>query len=128
MQFYPGDSLNGDHSNYWAPNAACMRGMLDAAGFETTAEDVAGSRGIFHARRIVDPTAVYYRRLAKTTVPQAESSDDGARAYIHSLEAEVERKEAQLAATLADRRAAPGAARSRGGGIVRRAARALRGR
>jgi tRNA (mo5U34)-methyltransferase len=128
MQFYPGDSLNGDHSNYWAPNAACMRGMLDAAGFETTAEDVAGSRGIFHARRVVDPTAVYYRRLAKTTVPQAESSDDGARAYIHSLEAEVERKEAQLAAALADRRAAPGAARSRGGGIVRRAVRALRGR
>jgi hypothetical protein len=103
--------------------------MLDAAGFETTAEDVAGSRGIFHARRIVDPTAVYYRRLAKTTVPQAESSDDGARAYIHSLETEVERKEAQLAAALADNRDAAGAARPRGGGgIVRRAARALRGR
>jgi tRNA (mo5U34)-methyltransferase len=129
MQFYPGDTLNGDHSNYWAPNAACVRGMLDAAGFETTAEDVAGSRGIFHARRIVDPTAVYYRRLAKTTVPQAESSDDGARAYIHSLETEVERKEAQLAAALADNRDAAGAARPRGGGgIVRRAARALRGR
>jgi tRNA (mo5U34)-methyltransferase len=71
MQFYPGDALNGDHSNYWAPNAACLRGLLDAAGFRPTAEDVAGQRGIFHARRIVDPTAVYHRRLEKTTVEQA---------------------------------------------------------
>ena len=71
MQFYPGDSLNGDASNYWAPNAACVRGLFDAAGFATTAEDVGGPRGIFHARRIVDPAAVYHRRLEKTTVEQA---------------------------------------------------------
>jgi hypothetical protein len=102
--------------------------MLEAAGFAATAEDVAGPRGIFHARRIADPTAVYYRRLAKTTVQQAESSDDGARARIRSLEAEVERKEAQLAAALAPERDAPAAVPSRGRGIVGRAARALRGR
>jgi hypothetical protein len=128
MQFYPGESLNGDPSNYWAPNAACVRGLLDAAGFETTAEDVAGPRGIFHARRVVDPTAIYYRRLEKTTVEQAEGSDAGARAYIRSLESEVERKETQLAAALADKREAPAAVRSRGGGIVHRAVRVLRGR
>jgi tRNA (mo5U34)-methyltransferase len=71
MQFYPGDSLNGDHSNYWAPNAACMRGLLRTAGFENTGETVAGSRGIFHGRQIFDATTVYHRRLEKTTPAQA---------------------------------------------------------
>ena len=138
MQFYPGDSLNGDASNYWAPNAACVGGLLDAAGFATTAEDVGGPRGIFHARRIVDPAAVYHRRLEKTTVEQAgrgataapppdgdgargggagerlevelasvrqhlnrsDAELAGAREYIGTLEAEIERKEAHLAAAL----------------------------
>ena len=71
MQFYPEDSLNGDHSNYWAPNAACTRGMLRAAGFAVTGESVGGARGIFHARQTVDDTAIYHRRLEKTTVGQA---------------------------------------------------------
>jgi tRNA (mo5U34)-methyltransferase len=109
MQFYPGDTLNGDPSNYWAPNAACVRGMLGAAGFETKAEDVAGSRGIFHARRIVDPTAVYYRRLEKTTVEQAagpattpgadEHDDDGGRLEVElaSARQHLNRCDAELA-------------------------------
>ena len=71
MQFYPGDALNGDHSNYWAPNAACMRGLLSTAGFAVADEAVAGSRGIFHARQMFDPTTVYHRRLEKTTPGEA---------------------------------------------------------
>jgi tRNA (mo5U34)-methyltransferase len=71
MQFYPEDSLNGDHSNYWAPNSACTRGMLRAAGFAVTSEAVGGARGIFHARQTIDDTAIYHRRLEKTTVEQA---------------------------------------------------------
>jgi len=136
MQFYPGDTLNGDHSNYWAPNAACVRGLLRDAGFAATAEDVSGARGIFSARRTLDPTVAYHRRLEKTTVAQArppqtpllagagdaapaegraavelssvrqvlarsESELAGAREYIASLEAEVERKEADLVAAYA---------------------------
>jgi tRNA (mo5U34)-methyltransferase len=75
MQFYPGDALNGDHSNYWAPNAACVRGLLRDAGFAATAEDVSGSRGIFLARRTLDATAAYHRRLEKTTFAQARPPD-----------------------------------------------------
>jgi septal ring factor EnvC (AmiA/AmiB activator) len=71
MQFYPGDALNGDNSNYWAPNAACVRGLLSDAGFTATAQDVSGSRGIFLARRTLDPTLAYHRRLEKTTFAQA---------------------------------------------------------
>jgi tRNA (mo5U34)-methyltransferase len=71
MQFYPGDSLNGDQSNYWSPNAACVRGLLRDAGFEVGAEDVSGARGIFLARRTLDATTAYHRHLEKTTVAQA---------------------------------------------------------
>ena len=164
MQFYPEDALNGDHSNYWAPNAACTRGMLRAAGFSVTNEAVAGQRGIFHAHQTVDDTAIYHRRLEKTTVEQAgggaaaDRPDEpmsesrleralasarqhvsrsdaelaGAREYIRSLETEVARKEAALAAALEQRAGEPAVAPPAGGeGLrsrVRRAADDLRGR
>ena len=33
-RFFPGAELNGDISNWWAPNLAGLRGALTAAGFE----------------------------------------------------------------------------------------------
>ncbi len=64
-QFYPGDALRGDHTNYWAPNAPCMRGLMEAAGFEVTGTAVDGARGIFSGRRVEDATAMFHRRLEK---------------------------------------------------------------
>ena len=32
-EFFPGQELNGDASNWWAPNAAALSGMCRAAGF-----------------------------------------------------------------------------------------------
>ena len=32
-EFFPADELNGDASNWWAPNAAALSGMCRAAGF-----------------------------------------------------------------------------------------------
>lgn len=32
-EFFPGQELNGDASNWWAPNAAALAGMCRAAGF-----------------------------------------------------------------------------------------------
>lgn len=52
--FYPGDELNGDSSNWWGPNRACVEGMLHAVGFpgiEFTEHPIIPSRGIFRARR-----------------------------------------------------------------------------
>lgn len=66
-QFYPGDALNGDPTNYWAPNAACMRGLLEDAGFAVRDEHVAGPRGIFHARQIDDPGKAHFRRIEQST-------------------------------------------------------------
>ena len=33
MVYYPGDSFNNDDTNYWAPNAAALKGMLKDLGF-----------------------------------------------------------------------------------------------
>jgi tRNA (mo5U34)-methyltransferase len=155
MQFYPGDSLNGDHSNYWAPNAACTCALLQTAGFAVTREAVVGARGVFHARQRVDHTMLYHRRLEKTTpaqavgtgpltaapaaiaeappgAPQDPSGDSPlrrelarAREHIRSLEAEVQRKHAALVAARAEGDAAADAGLRR---RLRRAADDLRGR
>ena len=33
MVYFPGDSLNNDDTNYWAPNVAAMKGILKDLGF-----------------------------------------------------------------------------------------------
>lgn len=33
MRFYPGDEINGDSTNWWGPNAACVKAMLHDVGF-----------------------------------------------------------------------------------------------
>ena len=33
MAFYPGRELNSDPTNWWAPNVACLEGMLQTCGF-----------------------------------------------------------------------------------------------
>ena len=33
--FYPGFELDGDWSNWWGPNPAAVRGMLEQVGFES---------------------------------------------------------------------------------------------
>jgi len=52
MVFYPGDSLNGDPSNYWGPNRQCVTEMLFEVGFaEVDMVAHAGTRMAFRARR-----------------------------------------------------------------------------
>ncbi|CAN5140954.1 hypothetical protein BH20ACT16_BH20ACT16_00650 [soil metagenome] len=70
MQFHPGDSLHGDHTNYWSPNAACTRGLMQAAGFAFEREVVLGTRGIFVGRRVFESTQVYHRRIEKATIAE----------------------------------------------------------
>lgn len=35
FEFFPSDELNGDDSNWWAPNAAALMGLCRAAGFSS---------------------------------------------------------------------------------------------
>lgn len=74
MQFHPGDSLHGDHTNYWSPNATCTRALMEAAGFAVVDEVILGKRGIFVGRRVVDSTQMYHRRIEKATVAEGPAS------------------------------------------------------
>lgn len=66
MQFFPGDALNGDPTNYWAPNATAARQLLADAGFACRHEHVEGPRGIFVADRVWDEREVYLRRRERS--------------------------------------------------------------
>lgn len=54
MRFYPNGELDGDPTNWWAPNRACVEAMLRDVGFKTirfSRPDYRFKRGIFHAWR-----------------------------------------------------------------------------
>lgn len=60
MRFFPNSELDGDATNWWSPNPACVIAMLEALDFqqidftphpETRIGDQQPVRGIFHARR-----------------------------------------------------------------------------
>lgn len=47
MQFYPGDSLRGDATNYWGPNMRCVEAMLEEANFSVTRSILLRHRAVF---------------------------------------------------------------------------------
>jgi tRNA (mo5U34)-methyltransferase len=50
MVFYPGDELDGDGSNWWGPNVACMTALLKTIGFKRVqASKSHAGRATFHA-------------------------------------------------------------------------------
>jgi tRNA (mo5U34)-methyltransferase len=53
MMFYPGRELNNDPSNWWGPNIACVRALLNMVGFSKieVTPGAAPSRYFFHAYR-----------------------------------------------------------------------------
>jgi tRNA (mo5U34)-methyltransferase len=54
MRFYPGAELDGDPTNWWSPNRACMVAMLRDLGFPRVTfrrPDWRWRRGMFHAHR-----------------------------------------------------------------------------
>lgn len=54
MRFYPGRELDGDPTNWWAPNRPCMEAMLRDLGFRRVTfrrPDRRFRRGMFHAER-----------------------------------------------------------------------------
>jgi len=69
MQFYPGNSLNNDPSNAWAPNQACLRAMLEESGFAVDRELRMGYRAIAFAQRSEDDARTYWRRRDRAVGP-----------------------------------------------------------
>jgi tRNA (mo5U34)-methyltransferase len=62
MQFYPGDSLNNDPSNAWAPNQAALRAMVEESGFAVDRELKMGQRALAFGHRTEDATRDFWRR------------------------------------------------------------------
>jgi tRNA (mo5U34)-methyltransferase len=61
-QFYPRRML-GNPSNWWGPNLAGLRAMVEAAGFGVERSEILGSRGLVVARRAEDPEAGFWREF-----------------------------------------------------------------
>ncbi|HEU4664488.1 MAG TPA: methyltransferase domain-containing protein [Dokdonella sp.] len=66
MAFYPRDTLNGDHSNWWGPNPQCMFELLESIGWMQVYYQphpvVGAGRGVYHAFRSADAAARLLRR------------------------------------------------------------------
>lgn len=65
LQFYPGKELGGDPTNFFVPNHAGMRALLEAAEFQVIASESGPkhlpSRAIARARAVHNPEVAFYR-------------------------------------------------------------------
>jgi tRNA (mo5U34)-methyltransferase len=68
MQFYPGNALNNDFTNYWAPNELCMRRMLEENLFEVTRTVSNGPRAIFESRVRSDARLERFNQISRGLV------------------------------------------------------------
>lgn len=68
MQFYPRNALNNDFTNYWAPNEACMKAMLEENLFQVNRIIPNGPRGLFECSVSEDPTLNRFNSLARGRV------------------------------------------------------------
>lgn len=62
-QFHPAGELVGDETNWWVPNEACLRGLVEAACFdvEEVSEGLSPQRLLLGARRSSDPDRIKRR-------------------------------------------------------------------
>jgi tRNA (mo5U34)-methyltransferase len=65
MQFYPRNALNNDFTNYWAPNEACMKAMLEENLFQVNRVISNGQRGLFECTVAEDPRIKHYNALSR---------------------------------------------------------------
>lgn len=81
-QFYPKDVLAGNDTNWWGPNLAGLRAMVEAAGFEVTRSRLIGSRGLVVARKTEDDQTTFFRNFDR-----AEMTGDEGMAWEHTKKA-----------------------------------------
>ena len=67
-QFYPKRTLSGDHSNWWGPNLAGLKAMVESAGFEVIWSRLFGGRGLVVGRKTEDAETIYFRNLDRGVV------------------------------------------------------------
>jgi tRNA (mo5U34)-methyltransferase len=62
-QFYPGDSLNGDYTNAFAPNRRALEAALQEAQFRVDDFRIVSMGGYARAAAVVDERTAKYQRL-----------------------------------------------------------------
>lgn len=67
-QFYPKRTLSEDYSNWWGPNLAGLRAMVESAGFEVTRSRPVGGRGLVVGRKTEDAETTFFRNLDRGVV------------------------------------------------------------
>jgi len=60
MQFFPGTSCNGDPTNYWGPNVACVEAMLTETEFRVERVARVPRRALFQCAAVANPATAYY--------------------------------------------------------------------
>ncbi|MGD9905721.1 MAG: class I SAM-dependent methyltransferase [Vicinamibacterales bacterium] len=70
MQFLPGRVANDDPTNFWLPNAACLRAMLEETNFVVERLDVHGPRAVAVARPSFDASLERVNDVASALRPR----------------------------------------------------------
>lgn len=76
MAFYPGRELNNDPTNWWGPNLAAVKGMLESLGFSEVTVPTPIPNAAYRAAR-----AMYHRVRGKNRLAEAFRQD---RAVFHA--------------------------------------------
>lgn len=66
MQFLPGRVANDDPTNFWLPNAACLRAMLAESNFSVSRLEVRGARAVAVATPTFDAALESVNRVASS--------------------------------------------------------------
>jgi tRNA (mo5U34)-methyltransferase len=74
-QFYPGGLLSGDGSNWWGPNLAGLKAMVESAGFEVLRSRLVGNRGLVVGRKIENEETLYFREVDRKVVDGVETRE-----------------------------------------------------
>jgi tRNA (mo5U34)-methyltransferase len=69
MRFYPRDTNNRDHTNYWGPTVPCLQAMLEECELSVIRTEVNGARALCECRQSEDPTLHYFNSLASIKFP-----------------------------------------------------------
>jgi tRNA (mo5U34)-methyltransferase len=64
MQFYPGQVLNKDPSNYWGANLKCLEGMLGENKFQVLWHKENGNRAILKCQTVENEGLTYHNNIA----------------------------------------------------------------
>ncbi len=71
MQFYPGKTLADDATNYWGPNLACLKGMVEECRFKVLSHHIVEDRAIVNCDVVDDEEMEYILKLARGLRPHA---------------------------------------------------------